>query len=162
VELILPKRHELSVPIRNWPENPAPGTLNVRVQQVAFPSKFLEVFGEASFLRLDSKRFSPEAELPWTDIKNNTLPPLPDAPDRGNAQVWRSTLRSVRTGRERHCWVLRRIGSGLWQELELVAGENLRTALDLDDDSPVKVEMEGRWMSAPAQRAGNPSVGKNG
>ncbi len=146
VELALPGRTQLSVPIRNWPDVPRPGTLNVRMQAEGFPAEFLQVFGEANVRCLDSRRFAPEAELKWSEIGGNTLPPQPGRPDRGNAQVWAATLRNLETGKERQCWVLRRIGSSLWQDLELVAGEQLRDALRLLDGTPVEIDMEGTWI----------------
>jgi hypothetical protein len=111
-----------------------------------FPAEFLKVFGQPDVRFLDSRRFSPEAELKWTEIGGNTLPPQPGHPDRGNAQVWRATLRNLTAGGECLCWVLRRIGSGLSVDLELVAGEKLRDRLALSDGSPVEINLEGSWI----------------
>ena len=148
-QLTLPTRLELSAPIRDWPDAPQAGSLNVRMQPSGFPSEFLKVFGQVDVRNLDSRRFAPEAELKWHEIGGNTLPPVPDRSDRGNAQVWRAILRNLNSGFERPCWVLRRIGSGLSQDLELVAGEKLRDSLGLVDGTPVEVEMEGSWIDAP-------------
>jgi CTP-dependent riboflavin kinase len=148
VELTLPRRSRLSVPIRDWPEALQPGTLNVRIDEDGFPSEFLKHFAQANVRKLDSRRFVPEAELRWDEIAGNTLPPLPDKPDRGNAQVWRAHLRNLDSGIEKLCWVVRRIGSGLSRDLELVAGERLRDSLGLKDGMPVEVEMEGSWLQA--------------
>jgi hypothetical protein len=144
-QLILPKRSSLSREIRDWPDVPQPGTLNVRVKD-GFPAEFLEAFGQSNVQLLDSRRFAPEAELNWQEIGGNTLPPQPHRPDRGNAQVWRATLRNLTTGAECLCWALRRIGSGLSVDFELVAGEKLRDKLALADGAPVEIDLYGEWI----------------
>lgn len=146
-ELILPTQERLSFPVRDWPTVPVPGTLNVRIDTSTFPDKFLSVFGGTSLKHLDSRRFAPEAELPWTDIGNNTLPPTINSRDRGRAQIWRSTIRNVSSDVASLCWVFRRIGSGISNALELVAGVKLRSALGLVDGTRVEVLMEGRWVN---------------
>jgi hypothetical protein len=148
VQLRLPSKDQLSLAIRDWPEVAAAGTLNVHVERSGFPVEYLANFKEPSFRHLDSRRFAPEAELPWSDIGGNTLPPSREQPDRGRAQVWRATLMDLRTRNECLCWVFRRIGSGLRSELELVAHENLRGALALIDGSPVQVIVEGTWIGS--------------
>lgn len=147
-QLVLPNRPELSVPIRDWPECPQQGTLNVLIQDAGFPADFLVHFPGPDIRHLDTRRFEPEAELKWREIGGNTLPPTPGDPDRGNAQVWRSVLRRCDTREEKRCWVLRRLGSGLWQHLELVAGEKLRGSLALANRTVVEVDVEGRWKNA--------------
>lgn len=141
----MPGKAILSTPIRDWPEMLQAGTLNVRVEG-GFPADFIRNLGRADVRLLDSRRFTPEAELKWTEIRGNTLPPQPGQPDRGNAQVWRATLRNVNTGTACPCWAVRRIGSGLSLDLELVAGENLRDRLGLPDGTPVELELEGEWV----------------
>lgn len=148
-ELKLPGRDQLSVPIRDWPQVPVAGTLNVRVRRQGFPLEYRASFGQPSVHCLDSRRFLPEAELPWTDIGNNTLPPTAEQPDRGRAQVWRAALQNRATGASRQCWVLRRIGSAITSSLEVVAAEHLRSALALRTGSPVTLTMEGRWVERP-------------
>jgi len=144
-QLILPNRDQLSIPIQEWPEIPQPGTLNIKLDDQDFPPEFLKVFGRCDLRALDSRQFAPEAELLWTEIGGNTLPPTRERPDRGNAQIWRACVRKVATREERVCWVLRRIGSTLVVHLELVAGVKLRDALSLVDGTPVEVDVEGKW-----------------
>ena len=106
-ELTLPGKSKLSKLIRDWPETLQPGTLNIRVG--GFPAEFVENLGRPDIRLLDSRRFSPEAELDWKEIRGNTLRPRAGQPDRGNAQLWRGTLTNLTTGATR---LLRRIGSG--------------------------------------------------
>jgi hypothetical protein len=42
--------------------------------------------------------------------------------------------------------VLRRIGSGLSADFELVSGEKLRDSLELSDGTLVALEIEGNWV----------------
>lgn len=144
-ELEVPGAGRVSVPIRDWPATLHPGTLNVRIRE--FPGGFAAIFGGESVRLLDSRRFSPEAEIPHDEIGNNTLPPTADKPDQGNAQVWRATLRADATQRECVCWVLRRIGSGLSRALECVSGERLRTTIEVETGDPVTVVMSGTWRT---------------
>ena len=144
-KLVLPSRSSLSKEIRDWPDVPQPGTLNVRVKD-GFPAEFINAFEQPNVQLLDTRRFAPEAELDWTEIKGNTLPPQPDRTDRGNAKVWRAKLRNLSTGDECSCWVLRRIGSGLSVDIELVAGEKLRDRLALIDQTPVEIDLDGEWI----------------
>jgi CTP-dependent riboflavin kinase len=143
-ELIVPGASRVSAKIRDWPESMQPGTLNVRLS--SSPDKYLAAFGALSVQALDTRIFRPEAEIPLEEIQNNTLSPTQNAPDRGNAQIWRVTLKAGRTGFERRCWVLRRIGSGLTRDLELVAGEHLRSELALEDGDEVTLILEGVWV----------------
>jgi hypothetical protein len=59
VQLRLPTKGGLSVPIRDWPEVAAAGTLNVHVARSGFPLEHLSKFQEPSFRHLDSRRFAP-------------------------------------------------------------------------------------------------------
>lgn len=143
-EIEIPGAGELSIPIRDWPDTIEPGTLNVRILE--YPDNFEERFGAEDIRRLDTRRFKPEAEIPQHEIGNNTLMPSSDDPDRGNAQVWRATLRSDRTGNQCLCWVVRRIGSGMVRVLECVAGEHLRTSMKLRNEDEVRLVVEGSWQ----------------
>lgn len=143
-EIEIPGAEELSIPIRDWPDAVEPGTLNVRILE--YPDSFEERFGAEDIRRLDTRRFMPEAEIPQHEIGNNTLTPSSGDPDIGNAQVWRATLRSERSGEERLCWVVRRIGSGMVRVLECVASEHLRTSMKLRNEDEVTLVLEGTWQ----------------
>ena len=143
-ELVVPGSADLPVAIEDWPENLEPGTLNVKIKD--YPPSFLEAFGSnADVKHLDTRRFEPEVELPYDAIENNTLPPTPDFPDKGRAQIWRAKLGSGGNSEGQLCWVLRRIGSGYANVLECVAGVHLRTTLGVENGDVVSLAMEGTW-----------------
>jgi hypothetical protein len=142
-KLVIPGSEEISLSIRDWPERLQPGTLNIRVE--VFPMEYSEKFGQENLKFLDRGKFRPEATLKAEEIKNNTLPPTPEFPERGRAQIWRAILTKVESGNSETCWVLRRIDSGLCVDLELVSSKRLRDQLVLEDGDKVVVEMEGTW-----------------
>lgn len=142
-ELVVPGASKSSVIIRDWPERLQPGTLNVRVDR--FPDTYVQKFGQPDIRHLDSRMFLPEAELHHSEIANNTIRPQLGQPDRGNAQIWRALLTKLESCFQVQCWVLRRIGSNLSVDLELVSGSHLRNALSLSDNDRIAVEVEGVW-----------------
>jgi hypothetical protein len=145
--LILPGKGDITVAIRDWPTELAPGSLNVQVESDGFPARFVKEFGDTSNTHLDSRRFMPEAELGFDVIPNNTLAPTPQQPDRGKLQIWRAHLTNIETGKTIQCWVLRRIGSTINQDvLECVSGKHLRAALSLNSNDRVTLEIEGQWQ----------------
>jgi len=84
------------------------------------------------------------------------LQPTPDKLVRGSAQVWRAELELVSTGEIATCWMLRRLGSDIVSEIELVSDEHLRRRLNLRDGMAVKVtawEAESNWKpETPSER----------
>jgi hypothetical protein len=98
--------------------------------------------------RLDDCKFRPALVIPERKITGNTLKADPDHPTRGSAGVWQAELRVIATGRARPCWLLRRIGSEITSQIELVAQEHLRSCLNLCDGTAVRVtvwETESEW-----------------
>ena len=61
-------------------------------------------------------------------------------PKKGSAQVWRATL--TVEDRDHNCWVLRRFGSGVGEQLELLSDDHLRTTCDLTNGQQVVVTLE--------------------
>lgn len=141
-DMIVPGVSSISSPIRDWPDVLHPGTFNVLVR--ALPPEYLERIGP-NVAALDHRKFLPEAELGWAEIERNTLTPTRARPDRGNAQIWRATIKVEQTGRHAQCWVLRRIGSGYRDKFECVAAVRLRDELAVVSGDRVRLEMEGRW-----------------
>ena len=142
-QLVVPGRESLPTSIRDWPEALYPGTLNVQVS--SYPDSYLDRFGSADVRHLDSRAWRPEIELPFDAIVGNTLPPTAKNPDRGRAQVWRASLQRADSGDGALCWVLRRIGSGLHQVLEIVSDRRLREVLGIQSGDPVTLLVEGEW-----------------
>jgi CTP-dependent riboflavin kinase len=145
--MMLPGEASIQGLIRDWPEQPQPGSLNVRVDPNGFPARFLKEFGDPSIWNLDTRRFRPEAELSYDVIPNNTLVPRPGQPDRGRPQIWRAYLTKIESGESIQCWVLRRMHSKVRKDtLECVAGSRLRDALRLENDDQVELIVEGSWQ----------------
>jgi hypothetical protein len=96
---------------------------------------------------LDVAGFEPDFTIAQTLMRNNQLTPVPTMPNRGAAQVWRALLIVVNT--QTKCWVLRRFGSGLGDQIELVSNIRLRDTLGLTRDRqwPATVTMFGEWRS---------------
>lgn len=142
--LSIPGRSRLDGAPPDWPEALYPGSLNIRVS--AYPS---DSEGHALINRveeLDQGRFAPTFEIPRQSISNNQLGPRPGLPRGGDAQVWRAELLIESDGRVICCWVLRRFGSTVGEQLELVADRRLRDE-GLPDGCRVGVVLEGTWLN---------------
>ncbi len=139
VELHVPGRNELSNAPADWPEVLYKGSLNVRIMRDGYPSEFSEAGLELTTRSLDEELFSPAFTIEQRQFGNNKLKPKPEMPKRGSAQVWRAKLTTNQE--DFSCWVLRRFGSGLLHQLELLSGQHLRKACGLEDDQDVTVTL---------------------
>lgn len=83
--------------------------------------------------------FKPAFRISGAHIRGNTIMPNQDWPEKGDAQVWRSTLETNDPPRTIDCWMLRRLGSVLRSVIELVHHENLREAHGLRNGDQVTV-----------------------
>ena len=143
-ELTVPGNSALSDAPSDWPERLCPGSLNLHVLE--YPSAFAERGLSPSTKSLDMANFEPAFVIVRDAMRNNLLRERDGMPNRGDAQVWRASLSAE--GRDIDCWVLRRFGSGLTSQIELVAGVGLRGELGLcrERDWPAKVALYGRWL----------------
>jgi hypothetical protein len=132
----------------DWPEKLCPGSLNIVVDDDGYPAEFLRRCSGEWVKKLDSECFRPAFTIPGKSISKNKLVPKPDNPRRGDAQVWRATLSVPKRGRCERCWLLRRFGSGLGKQLELVARDKLRDKLDLKDGDEVELFVDGEWAGS--------------
>jgi hypothetical protein len=119
-DMVVPGRDSLVVAPADWPLKLALGTLNIAVNDDGFPEGFEEIGKGDGLNKFDEGKFRPELAIPPWRIARNTLQPLPDQPMRGAAQVWRAELQVISTGRVAKCWMLRRLGSGIVSQIELV------------------------------------------
>jgi hypothetical protein len=138
-DMVVPGRKGLVLAPADWPLKLAPGTLNIAVNKDGFPEGFEEIGTGDGLNKFDEGKFRPEFAIPPWRIAGNTLQPTPDQLMRGAAQVWRAELQVISTDRVAKCWMLRRLGSGIVSQIELVAREHLRSRFDLCDDMAVKV-----------------------
>lgn len=131
-DLKIPGRLECAAAPSDWPIHLEPGSLNALIRADGYPDSF-DSFGSAPGMkRLDEGLFVPEFVIPKTEIKNNT---------KGDAQVWRARISVPGTGDDVDCWALRRIGSGIARQVELVSEVHMRTEFHLEDGSEVVVTL---------------------
>ena len=142
VELGIPGRTEFDVAPGDWPENLQPGSLNVRIDDNEYPPELLAHKPFNGVPTLDSGLFQPAFVIPQDRMTNNKLTPLPDMPQRGSAQVWRATLVVGHLSAPYSAWVLRRFGSRVGPQLELVSDVHLRDTLSLKDGMEATVALE--------------------
>jgi hypothetical protein len=148
-EITLPSRSNASVCPPDWPSRIEPGTLNVRIDADGFPTSFNEIGSSDGLKKLDEGRFAPAFVIPHDAIRGNTLPPKSNRPLRGTGQAWRARITVCGTGASHECWMFRRIGSTLRDQIELVSEQRIRSVLNLNQDgTPVTVEIiEGEERS---------------
>jgi hypothetical protein len=158
-QMIVPGREALLVVPADWPNQLAPGTLNIRVNNDGFPEGFNEIGEGDGLCKLDAGKFRPILVIPQRKIAGNTVMPTPEQPTRGFAQVWRAELLVIDSGQSASCWMFRIIDFGYSKQLELVAEENLRSRLNLSDGMAVRVvvwEAESNWKPpTPDEIIGN-------
>lgn len=138
-DMVVPGRDSLAMPPETWPGKLAPGTLNIEIDVPGVPGDFAEIGTGDGMKRFDEGNFTPAVVIPQHEISGNTLKPKPGQPRRGTAQVWRAELSVMATGETAQCWMLRRIGSSIASQIELVSEHHLRSRLNLENGTPVKV-----------------------
>lgn len=137
VQLHVPGRAELANAPADWPDVLEKGSLNVKIASDGYPQKFVEGGLPNTTKSLDQRPCPAAFEIAQNQFGNNRLEATHQMPHRGSAQVWRAVLH---TDAEVYpCWVLRRYGSGLHDQLELLSHEKIRDALNLQNGQPVVV-----------------------
>ena len=131
VELYVPGRDELENCHPDWPRKLQPGSLNVRISPDGYPDIFNEAGHRLTVKSLDNRIIKCAFEIPHISFGNNLLLPTKQKPTRGTAQVWSVLLEA--NGHSVPCWVLRRIGSGLGDVLEVVSHLYLRATFDFEN-----------------------------
>jgi hypothetical protein len=128
----------------DWPSTLHPGSLNIRID--GYPSQLMDRGLTSTVAALDSGLFVPAFEILCDQFGNNKLSPTPAMPRCGDAQVWRAKI-VTEGGEVGKCWVLRRFGSNVGEQLEFVAGTRLRDD-GLHDNQRVEAILYGRWKEA--------------
>jgi hypothetical protein len=145
-ELGVPGKSQLKTAPDDWPAVLYRGSLNIRV--AAWPAEFEHNGLEPSVEILDTGRFAPEFEINRDQFEKNLLHPRDGVPRGGDAQVWRAhVMIARRVMSEPPCWVLRRFGSRVEEQLELVSAVRLRHAYGLGNGTEVVVRMFGTWRT---------------
>ena len=140
-DLMVPGRDLLAQVDDDWPSLLYPGSLNIRV--TGFPPALKERGLGEDVEALDSGLFAPSFEILRDQFGNNKLRASRGMARRGDAQVWRARIDAVQ-GPVLGCWALRRFGSRVGNQLELVASRRLRDE-GLSDDQQVSVVLYGHW-----------------
>ncbi len=140
-DLMIPGRDELPQAPGDWPKTLYRGSLNIKIDPEGYPREFEAFCGPRKVPFLDTGFFPPEFTIHRDQIVNNKLEPRPNCERRGHAQVWRAHVKVVDTSTTFDCWVLRRFGSGLCDQLECVSEDHLRSRHNLQDDLPVRVTL---------------------
>ena len=140
VELHVPGREEISQAPSDWPITLQQGSLNVRIVAGGYPSLFATLGLPESVRSLDLRPFPSAFEIAQAEFRNNRLKPEPNMPHKGSAQVWRTIL--AWQAHEQRCWVLRRYGSGVGEQLELLSDRHMRSAFQLVTGQTVTVTLE--------------------
>lgn len=144
----IPGREELNHAPDDWPDSLYRGSLNVRVEPHGYPDAFGERGLASSVESLDSGRFQPSFEIPRDQIENNLLFPRLEVPRGGDAQVWRAVLHRVTDPCTAVvCWLFRRFGARVGEQLELVSRERLKDR-GFPNRTAVTVHVLGRWRDA--------------
>ena len=157
VELHVPGRNEISQAPDDWPVTLQQGSLNVRIESGRYPSLFASAGLPVLVKSLDARPFPAAFEIAQDELGNNRLVPTPQMPHRGSAQVWRASL--VVRGERHPCWVLRRFGSGVGEQLELLSHLHMRSSFKLVNGEQVEVVMQ-RGNAQPGAQADSPAYGR--
>jgi hypothetical protein len=144
-ELEFPDKIKIEGASEDWPQSLLRGSLNIRINEDGYPEEFSRLGYQNNIKMLDKIGFQPEFIIPGQLIKNNKLLPTPEYPNRGSVQVWRAVLTNKHSEEYIHCWVVRRFGSGLFRDIELVSDTCLRKKLKLENENNVVVCMFGQW-----------------
>ncbi len=144
----IPGRGGLSHAPDDWPDQLYPGSLNIQLRAGGYPDAFGERGLASSVESLDSELFQPSFEIPRDQLANNLLLPRQGVPRGGDAQVWRAVLHRVTDPCAAVvCWLFRRFGSSVGEQLELVSGERLKDR-GFPNCTEVTVHVLGRWRDA--------------
>ena len=144
-KLGVPGRHQLKNPPLDWPIVLYRGSLNIRLD--SWPTEFHSTGRGVACL--DDGQFAPEFEIGRDQFELNLLVPREGVPRGGDAQVWRANV--IANGERKvnpPCWVLRRFGARVGEQLELVSGDRLRDAYALENGMHVEILMFGTWRTS--------------
>ncbi len=140
VELHVPGKDEIRRAPTDWPTRLKEGSLNVCIAADGYPALFAALNLPNSVSSLDKRPFPAAFEIAHHEFGNNRLGPKLGKPENGSAQVWRAILTAC--GHDRRCWVLRRYGSGVGEQLELLSQVHMRSTYQLQDRQPVVVTLD--------------------
>lgn len=146
-ELEFPDKTEIKGAPEDWPNSLFTGSLNIRINEDGYPEELSQLGYPHDIKVLDKIGFQPEFIIDGNLIKNNKLLPTSDYINRGSAQIWKALLTNRHSEECIYCWLVRRFGSGLYRDVELVSDIYLRKKLNLENGSNVEVCISGQWKN---------------
>jgi hypothetical protein len=138
-ELRVPGRNEVRQAPKDWPVRLCPGSLNLRILPSGYPELFSANGLPNTTKSLDSRIFAACFAIPQSEFGNNRIVPTPQLLHRGSAQVWRSKLEYGEN--QISCWVLRRFGSGLADQIEILSKQHLRTEYGIESGNAATITL---------------------
>ncbi len=144
-EIEIPSPVEGLTSVEGWPSGLVRGTFNIQVQGNSWPEIEGLDFRRAGVQCLDrSSVFSPALYLDHSFIPNNTLNPNNKGEFGGDLQFWRAEL-SIANGPENlRCYMLRRVGSGYRDKIELVSDVHFRREYQVESGREVSLVVYDR------------------
>jgi len=142
VELGIPGRRILVAAPLDWPDQLQPGSLNIGIHEDGYPRELTDNPNFSGVKLFDQGLFPPAFLILRDDMRNNKLRARLEMPDRGTAQVWRAVLCVEGVTDPYPAWVLRRLGSRVGEQLELVSDVHLKDTLSLENGMNVTVILE--------------------
>jgi len=131
-KLVIPSKTVLRNVPENWPVKFYPGSLNIKIDENGYPDNFHELGQNIGVMKFDEGLFPPCLIIPKELIVNNT---------KGDGQVWLANICTINSNDIETCWVLRRKGSSVKKQLEIISEHCLREKMKLEDGMSITVLM---------------------
>lgn len=145
-DLGIPGKNMLPETPDDWPEKLYPGSLNIEIFLEEVPEKINNLGPGRYIQKLDNSLFRPAIIIPQNLIINNSIGPKGPVWGRGDAQVWRTKVTVMNSGKVYDCWTLRRLDSAMWKHIELISDKYLRTVMRVADEDRVMVSIQGEMQ----------------
>ncbi|MCK2151213.1 hypothetical protein MYE70_19275 [Marinobacter alexandrii] len=145
-QIIIPSPVEDLKSVKDWPSELVRGTFNLQVEKGGWPDVQGFDFKASGVQCLDrSQAFPPALYLDHTFVPNNTLHPGNKGKFGGDLQFWRAKLSIDGVAVPILCYVLRRVGSGYRDKIELVSDIHIRSEFQVENGSRVNLTVyDGR------------------
>ncbi len=141
-EIALPSPNPALTCISDWPNEFAPGTLNLKIDTLKWPNVAGLNFQNEGVQCLDlCPLFKPALYLDYTTVLNNTINPTSHDEFAGDLQYWRAELQLKGQRETIRCYMLRRVRSGYRDQIELISDIHLRNMFSLENGTYAKLSI---------------------